>query len=124
MGIEVKFLADVNIEKRIVLFLRSAGYDVLWVPEYDCRLTDDQLLRLATREKRILITNDKDFGTLVFLQKKVACGIVLFRIDDQNVRVKITILKNMLLRYQEKFAGHFVTIARKRIRFVPLEDQV
>jgi len=26
----MKFLADVNIEKRIVLFLRSAGHDVIW----------------------------------------------------------------------------------------------
>lgn len=85
-------------------------------------MTDDELLALAVREQRILITNDKDFGTLVFLQKKVACGIVLFRIEDQNTRIKITILKNMLQRYQDKFPGHFVTIARKRIRFVPLEE--
>ncbi|NJD37879.1 MAG: hypothetical protein FIA89_06090 [Geobacter sp.] len=117
----MRLLADVNVERRIVLFLRSMGHDVLWVPEYDCRLTDEQLLKLAFEEQRILITNDKDFGTLVFLQKKAAYGIILFRIDDHNVRIKITILKNMLLRYQDKFTGHFVTIGRKRIRFVPLE---
>jgi hypothetical protein len=46
---------------------------------------------------------------------------LLFRIDEQNVRVKITILKNMLLKYPEKFHRHFVVIARKRIRFIPLE---
>lgn len=118
----MKFLADVNIERRIVLFLRSAGHDVIWAPEYDCQMKDEDLLKLALRQQRILITNDKDFGNLVYFQKKAARGIVLFRIEDQNVRVKITILKNMLLRYQEKFEGHFVTIARKRIRFVPLED--
>ncbi|MDY0383202.1 DUF5615 family PIN-like protein [Trichlorobacter sp.] len=118
----MKFLADVNIERRIILFLRSAGYDVIWAPEYDCRMKDEELLALAVQQQRILITNDKDFGNLVYFQKKAACGIVLFRIEDQNVRVKITILKNMLLRYQEKFGGHFVTIARKRIRFIPLED--
>jgi len=118
----VRFIADVNIEKRIVLFLRSSGHDVLWIPEYDCRLTDEQLLALAVDQGRILLTNDKDFGSLVFLQKKLSCGIVLFRIQDQNVRVKITILKNMLLRYQYKFSGCFVTIARKRIRFVPMEE--
>lgn len=118
----MRFLADVNIEKRVVLFLRSAGYDVLWIPEYDCRMADDALLLLAVQEQRILITNDKDFGNLIYFQKKTAVGIVLFRIEDQNVRVKITILKNMLLRYQDKFPGHFVTLARKKIRFVPLED--
>lgn len=118
----MKFLADVNIERRVVLFLRSVGYDVLWIPEYDCRMADDDLLIVAVQEQRILITNDKDFGNLIYLQRKTAVGIVLFRIEDQNVRVKITILKNMLLRYQDKFPGHFVTLARKKIRFVPLED--
>lgn len=118
----MKFLADVNIEKRIVLFLRSVGYDVLWIPEYDCKMSDDNLLLLAVKEQRILITNDKDFGNLIYLQRKTAVGVVLFRIEDQNVRVKIIILKNMLLRYRDKFPGHFVTLARKKIRFVPLED--
>ena len=95
---------------------------MLWIPEYDCRMPDDDLLSLAVQEERILITNDKDFGNLIYLQRKTAVGIVLFRIEDQNVRVKITILKNMLIRYQEKFSGHFVTLARKKIRFVPLGD--
>jgi predicted nuclease of predicted toxin-antitoxin system len=77
---------------------------------------------LAKDEKRILVTNDKDFGELTFLQRKLSAGIILFRINEQNVRVKITILKNMLLKYPEKFDNHFVVIARKRIRFIPLEE--
>jgi predicted nuclease of predicted toxin-antitoxin system len=116
----LKFLADVNIEKRIVDFLRSAGHDVLWLPDYDCHLDDTSLLKLAFEENRIVVTNDKDFGELNFLQRKPSVVIILFRIDEQNVRVKITILKNMLLKYPDKFRLHFVVIARKRIRFIPL----
>lgn len=117
----MKFLADVNIEKRIVVFLRGAGYDVLWLPDYDCHLDDESLLQLACSENRIIVTNDKDFGELTFFQRKPSAGIILFRINEQNVRIKITILKNMLLKYPEKFCNHFVVIARKRIRFIPLE---
>jgi hypothetical protein len=68
-----------------------------------------------------LRSNDKDFGELTFFQRKPSAGIILFRINEQNVRVKITILKNMLLKYPEKFSNHFVVIARKRIRFIPPE---
>ena len=118
----MRFLADVNIEKRIVDFIRGAGHDVLWLPDYDCQLDDESLLRLAFSETRIVVTNDKDFGELTFLQRKPSAGIILFRINDQNVRVKITILKNMLLKYPDKFNNHFVVIARKRIRFIPLES--
>jgi predicted nuclease of predicted toxin-antitoxin system len=118
---DLKFLADVNIEKRIVDFLRGQGYDVLWIPDYNCHLDDASLLKMAFDEHRIIVTNDKDFGELNFLQRKPSAGIILFRIDEQNVRIKITILKNMLLRYPEKFSNHFVVIARNRIRFKPLE---
>ena len=76
---------------------------------------------MASIENRIIVTNDKDFGELTFFQRKPSSGIILFRINEQNVRIKITILKNMLLKYPEKFCNHFVVIARKRIRFIPLE---
>lgn len=120
----MKFLADVNIEKSIVDFLRGAGYDVLWLPDYDCHLDDASLLNLAYTQNRIIVTNDKDFGELNFLQRKPSVGIILFRVDEQNVGIKITILKNMLLKYPDKFSNHFVVLARKRIRFIPMEKLV
>jgi predicted nuclease of predicted toxin-antitoxin system len=52
----------VNVEKAIVDFLRAEGYDVKWIADFDCTLRDENLLKLANKERRILITNDKDFG--------------------------------------------------------------
>lgn len=60
---EIKFLADVNIEKRIVEYLLEHNYDVKWIPDFDCEMLDEELLSMASREGRILITNDKDFGS-------------------------------------------------------------
>ena len=54
----IKFLADANIEKRIVECLLSFGFDVKWIPDYNCEMDDADLLTMATNEKRILITND------------------------------------------------------------------
>lgn len=67
---EIKFLADVNIEKPVVDFLLNQGYDIKWIPDIDCEMVDEDLLKLANREKRILITNDKDFGELIFFTEK------------------------------------------------------
>jgi predicted nuclease of predicted toxin-antitoxin system len=61
----LKFIADVNIEKLIVDYLKENGYDVKWIPDYNCEILDEDLLKLANLEKRILITNDKDFGCVV-----------------------------------------------------------
>lgn len=32
----IKFIADVNIEKDLVDYLKQAGYDVLWIPDFNC----------------------------------------------------------------------------------------
>lgn len=66
----IKFVADVNVEKAIVDYLLEEGYDVKWIPDYNCEMLDEELLHLSNKEKKILITNDKDFGELIFLQKK------------------------------------------------------
>lgn len=52
----VKFIADVNVEKAIVDYLTESGYDVKWIPDYNCEIFDEDLLSLANVEKRILIT--------------------------------------------------------------------
>lgn len=70
----LKFLADVNVEKIIVEFLKELGHDILWIPDYDAQISDQDLLALAVAEERILVTNDKDFGYFVFLQKRYQKG--------------------------------------------------
>ena len=45
------------------------GHDVLSASEAAPRATDDELLALALAEQRILITEDKDFGELVFVRR-------------------------------------------------------
>ena len=116
----LKFLADVNIEKIIVEFIKKSGHDILWIPDYDPEISDEDLLKLAFSEQRILLTNDKDFGYYVFLQKKAAKGIILFRIKRQNTEHKLRNLKELLGSYQDKINESFVVITEKKIRFTPL----
>ncbi|HWB62971.1 MAG TPA: DUF5615 family PIN-like protein [Chitinophagales bacterium] len=58
----MKFLADEGVDRSIVDCLRKSGYDVYYVIDEERSREDDVLLHLATTEKRILITRDKDFG--------------------------------------------------------------
>lgn len=43
----MKFLTDVNIDRRLIDRLRADGYDVLWVADINRELDDISLLRLA-----------------------------------------------------------------------------
>ncbi|MBC7190297.1 DUF5615 family PIN-like protein [Candidatus Aerophobetes bacterium] len=118
----MKFLADVNVEKPVIESLLENGYDVKWIPDYDCQMSDETLLNLANNEKRILITNDKDFGELIFLQKKLSMGIILFRVKGHPSREKIRLIKLLLEKYKNKLLHHYVIVSKNKIRFIPLEE--
>ena len=62
---ELKFLANVNIEKPIVDFLIEKGFDVNWVANIDKQMTDYRVCEIANNEQRIVLTNDKDFGEII-----------------------------------------------------------
>ena len=116
----MKFLADVNIEKTIVDELRMLGYDIVWIVDENPYLDDMSIFKIAQNENRILLTNDKDFGEIVFRQKLVSAGIILLRIKGQDTRKKIKLLKKVLISHLDRISKHFVVITKEKVRFIPI----
>ncbi len=52
---QIKFMADVNIEKPIIDYLEQNGDDVKWITDYDPEMCDEELSRVALEENKILI---------------------------------------------------------------------
>lgn len=76
----MKILADENIPRLVVDCLRYNDHDVYWVAESDPSIKDHQVLKLATDSTRLLITFDKDFGSLLFKTKlPIESGVILIR---------------------------------------------
>lgn len=113
---KVKFLADENIEYRIVTHLREKGYDILAITESFVSMNDEKILQKAYLEDRVLLTNDKDFGDLIFLQKLHHKGIILFRFKSENLLDKIHVFDVLLKNYQEKLMNKFVVIGDSQIK--------
>jgi predicted nuclease of predicted toxin-antitoxin system len=63
---------------------------VLAVSELSPGVDDPTVLARAESDRRILITNDKDFASLAFLQGQVSAGIVLVRLGSLRSAVKAT----------------------------------
>ena len=116
----MKFLADECCDQGLVESLRQTGNDVLFVLESKPGATDDVVLALAFDERRILLTEDKDFGELVYRLKKPAHGIILMRIDLKNRREKWPRMKKLIDSYGEKCIGRFVVVDENKFRFRPL----
>jgi len=104
----------------LVRSLRGDGHDVLYVLEEKPGATDDEVLLEAYEQGRILLTEDKDFGELVYRLKKRAKGIVLLRVDVQERHLKWPRLKKLVDNYEERLPKHFVVIDTQKFRFRPL----
>ncbi len=76
---KIKFLADESCDFIVVRTLRSSGYDVVSVAESFPSSSDIKVLKIAVDEKRVLLTEDKDFGEWVFAHTEEMYGIVLIR---------------------------------------------
>lgn len=115
----LKLLADVNIEKLIIDNLMERGYDIKGVININKHLIDEEILNLANSEKRVIITNDKDFGEIVYRQKLISSGIILLRLPDLTDQVKWDIIANVFSKDLIK-VGNFIVITKDKIRVSPL----
>jgi predicted nuclease of predicted toxin-antitoxin system len=116
----LKFLADECCDAGLVASLRDFGHDVKYVIEQKTGSSDDEVLTIAYNEGRILLTEDKDFGELVYRFRKPSLGIVLIRIDVRERHMKWPRLRSLIDNYAERLPGHFVVIHSNRYRFRPL----
>ena len=96
------------------------GYDVAYVLERQAGIPDDEVLQNAFVEGRILLTEDKDFGELVYRLKKPAYGIILIRIDVQERHAKWPRLEALITKHGDRLPGHFVVVDPNKYRFRPL----
>ena len=61
----MQILADENIDRPIVTWLRGQGHDVVESATAAPEAADADLIAMSRREGRILITFDRDIGRLV-----------------------------------------------------------
>lgn len=110
------FLADEGVDKPIVDLLRSSGFDVHYILETHRGSLDEEVLRIANEENRILITQDKDFGELVYRMHQVHHGVVLIRLGTTPAPEKARIVNYVLLEYGTKLTYAFTVIQANAVR--------
>ena len=104
---------DECVSAPLVVSLRSLGHDVLYVAEVAAGLNDADVVALAAREQRILLTEDSD---LVFRRKRTVPGLVLLRIASENSTLKIARLATAVERFGEGLFDRYLVIEEGRFR--------
>ena len=125
---ELKFLADMGVSPRCVEWLRMQGYDAVHLFEQGLqKLSDDEVLRKAKLEGRIVLTMDLDFASLISkMSENGLVTVVIFRLSDQrpcNVQHKLGIILPILENCGKE--GDFilsVTDDKVRARQLPINS--
>ena len=117
---ELKFLVDVGVGRKVEEYLLEKSYNIKAVRLLDQRMPDEEIIRLAALEKRIVITMDKDFGELVYHSGMDHCGILLLRLEDARSSEKQKVVDEILTKHADKIKNTFCVYQNKKFRFKKL----
>ena len=115
----MRFMVDESAGTAIVEYLRSIGHDVLPAAETMPEAEDQNILARAMSEGRILVTNDKDFGELVFRSGQAHHGVFLLRPHDESPANRVRVVKAVLEQCAERLAGCFTVATEGSVRIRP-----
>ena len=112
----MRFLLDTCAASRTLHgALVELGHDVLSAREGHARASDEALLALAYREGRVLVTEDKDFGELVFLRRLPHPCIV--RLVGMRVAEKVDAMRHLIEHHGAAMReGAIVVATASRVR--------
>ena len=108
----MKFLVDANLGRKFANLLKEDGHDTIFVNDLLPKLSDDEILSKALEEKRIIVTNDKDFGELTFRLGKASSGVILLRAITTDTKERFSLVKGVL----SKSGGKFIVVKEGRVR--------
>ncbi len=112
----MRFVLDESADFPLAKYLADLGHDVKAIArDYPQALKDIEVPVIAQQEERILITNDTDFGELIFRRRLSHAGVVLFRLGSESVAAKILWLGYVLARHAEQL-DQFIVITERGVR--------
>ena len=95
--------------------LTDSEHDVLSALEKNPSATDEDILALAFEEQRVLVTEDKDFGELVFVRRLPHPCIIRF--VDMPVIEKVAAMRELIEHYAEAMQeGALIVVTQNRVR--------
>lgn len=108
-------IADENIEHSLLEKLKQ-HFQVISIYESYRGATDIDIADIATRENAIILTEDKDFGDLVFIHNQGHLSVILVRYIYSERNKLHEVLINLLKQKSFELMGKFTTVTSKKIR--------
>ena len=118
----MRWLIDERVDADLAALLHRSGHDVVYISDVAPRAADTEVMDRPDRENRLLLTEDKDFGDLVFRQARPVPGIALLRIEPSRRLRKAPRLLAAIDRFGDTLFGRYTVIEDARFRSRPLRS--
>lgn len=112
----MRFIIDENAGPRLANWLTENGHDVISVYDEMPGIADEDILSIAVKEDRIVVTSDKDFGDLVFRNKLPHKGVILMRLVNESSANKLKVVQILLEQFTGQLSGKFVVLTEAGVR--------
>lgn len=120
----LKFLTHENISSSLVKVIRAKGYSVVDIKEEGrFGISDEDVLGIAYKENRVVITHDKDFANILTYTKRKHKGVILLRFSNQspsNVIKRFLVILDSDVKH--KFSNSLTIITDKSIKIIEKLD--
>jgi predicted nuclease of predicted toxin-antitoxin system len=117
----VTFVADECVLESIIDRLRADGHTVHSIRETSGGATDPDVLTIAVNHQAVLLTQDKDFGELVYRLKQAHCGIVLIRLAGVALADRAEVVANVVANHAAELPRAFTVVSSTGVRIRPPE---
>ncbi|MEO8148967.1 MAG: DUF5615 family PIN-like protein [Bacteroidia bacterium] len=116
----MKFVVDESVESEIAYALRKNNHDVIYIAEGNSGIKDLWIIQEAFKLKYILITQDKDFGELVYRLSENHSGIILIRLHGLLPSQKTDLVLKLINDYEEEILdSSFIVLQKRLVRVRP-----
>lgn len=113
----LRFLLDQCSDARLLAYLLELGHDAKRIGrDFPRGLSDREVLAIALREERILITDDRDFGEMVVRLNEPHSGVIFLRLGESaDLALKLARLDHVLPDHAHELR-RFLVVTRDRVR--------
>lgn len=109
-------IADENIPSSIIELLRANNFKITSVFEDYRGISDVEIINLASLNNQIILTENKDFGDLVFAYNKL-CSVILLRYHFKNIEeINLRLLEYLKLNRENTSIFTVITLENIRER--------
>jgi len=110
------FFLDENVHAKLMPWLIQLGHNVDYIPK---GTKNGQVIALGLKEKRILLTHDKDFSDAVHYPPKKHNGIIILRIHPPRLpKIQAALQKLLASPPSEGFSQRLIILEDDGFRII------